>query len=90
MKKEFEHLSKDVMAYVTGVGCAATATIGAFSAVDTDPVHAAATALAFFGLAGEMAGEKASGPGSFMIELLDALYIVTPEMLQKGCKIEQE
>ena len=79
-----------LMAYVTGVGCAASATIGAFSAVDTDPVHAAATALAFFGLAGETAGEKASGPGSFMIELLNALYAITPEMLEKGCKLVEE
>jgi len=48
-----------------------------------------ATALAFFGLAGEVAGEKAQAPGSFMIEILDALYTITPENLEAGCKIEE-
>jgi hydroxyethylthiazole kinase len=77
-----------LMAYVTGTGCTATATIGAFLAVDSDPLSATATALAFFGLAGEIAAETASAPGTFMIRLLDALYNVTPEQLREGCKIE--
>ncbi len=76
-----------LMPFVTGTGCSATAIIGAFAAVDPDPVTAAATALAFFGLAGEKAAEKASGPGSFMIALLDALYNLTPEEVRSGCKI---
>ncbi|UCD82224.1 MAG: hydroxyethylthiazole kinase [Desulfobacterales bacterium] len=79
-----------LMGFVTGTGCAATATIGAFLAVDDDPLDAASTALAYFGLAGEVAGEKASAPGSFMIQMLDALYNITPEMLRKGCKIENQ
>jgi len=78
-----------LMACVTGTGCTATAVIGAFLAVDNDPFRAAATALAFFGLAGEVAGEKAQAPGSFMIEILDALYTITPENLEAGCKIEE-
>jgi hydroxyethylthiazole kinase len=77
-----------LMGYVTGTGCTATTAIGAFLAVDKDPVSAAATALAFFGLAGEVAGRAASAPGSFMIQLLDALYTITPEELRAGCKIE--
>jgi len=79
-----------LMGYVTGTGCTATAAIGAFLAVDNHPVSATATALAFFGLAGEMAGENASAPGSFMIQLLDALYTITPEKLREGCKIQDE
>ena len=77
------------MGYVTGTGCTATTTIGAFLAVDDDPVSATATALAFFGLAGEVAGQKAGAPGSFMIGMLDALYSITPEDLKAGCKIEE-
>ena len=79
-----------LMPFVTGTGCSATAIIGAFAAVDPDPVTAAATGLAFFGLAGEKAGEKASGPGSFMIALLDALYNLTPEEVEAGCRIVSE
>ncbi len=78
-----------LMACVTGTGCTATVTIGAFLAVDDDPVSATATALSYFGLAGEVAGKKASAPGSFMIELLDALYTITPEELRDGCKIKE-
>jgi hydroxyethylthiazole kinase len=79
-----------LMGYVTGTGCTATVTIGAFLAVDDDPVSAAATALAFFGLTGEVAAGKAGAPGSFMIQMLDALYTTTPEMLKEGCKIQEE
>jgi hydroxyethylthiazole kinase len=78
-----------LMPYVTGTGCSATAVIGAFAAVDPDYLSAAATALAFFGLAGEMAGNAAAGPGSFMIHLLDALYTMTPEQLFRGCRINE-
>ncbi|MBW2193095.1 MAG: hydroxyethylthiazole kinase, partial [Deltaproteobacteria bacterium] len=78
-----------LMGYVTGTGCTATVTIGAFLAVDENPVSAAATALAFFGLAGEVAGENASAPGSFMIEMLNALYTIDPEQLKDGCNIQE-
>jgi len=78
-----------LMGYVTGTGCTATVTIGAFLAIDENPVSATATALAFFGLAGEVAGEKASAPGSFMIEIVNALYSISPEQLKDGCKIQE-
>lgn len=77
-----------LMGCVTGTGCTATAAIGAFMAVDTDPMSAAATALAYFGLAGEVAARTAAAPGSFMIGMLDALYTISPEQLQEGCRIE--
>jgi len=79
-----------LMGYVTGTGCTVTATIGAFLAVDNDTVSATATALSFFGLAGEIAAETASAPGTFMIQMLDALYTITPEKLREGCRIEGE
>ena len=79
-----------LMGYVTGTGCTATVTIGAFLAVDDDPVTATATALAYFGLAGEIAGQNASAPGSFMIQMIDALYTITPQDLKEGCKIEAD
>ena len=79
-----------LMSRVTGTGCAATATIGAFLAVDDDPVAATAAGLAFFGLAGEKAGEKTAAPGSFQTALIDALYTVTPEALAAGARFEQQ
>lgn len=77
------------MPVVTGTGCAATAVVAAFHAVDNDPVSAAASALAFYGLAGAIAGEKAAGPGSFIVNFLDALYNLTPEELAARGRIEK-
>ncbi len=78
-----------LMPYITGTGCGASAVIGAFAAVDKDFVSAAATALAFFGLAGEKAALSANAPGSFMIALLDALYTISPVDLLAGARIEE-
>ncbi|MFH1489080.1 MAG: hydroxyethylthiazole kinase [Pseudomonadota bacterium] len=82
------HNGHRMMGYVTGTGCTATALIGAFLAVDPDSVAASAAALAFFGLAGEMASGRAEGPGSFQVGLLDALYTMTEKELEKGAKIQ--
>ena len=77
----------ELMGCVTGTGCAATAIIGAFLAIEPDAVKATASALAYFGLAGEKAAVKADGPGSFQPALLDALYNINGEHLSKGAKI---
>jgi hydroxyethylthiazole kinase len=63
-----------LMGRVTALGCAASATIGAFLAVERDPVTAAAHALAVFGLAGEIAALPPAGPGTLRVRLMDALY----------------
>lgn len=78
-----------LMGSVTGTGCGATAIIGAFAAVDPDPVSATTAALAYYGLAGQLAADGAAGPGSFMTRFLDALYYLTPEELERGCRIEE-
>lgn len=79
----------ELMPYVTGTGCSATAILGAFAAVEHDMVAAAAGGLAFFGFAGEVAAQNSSGPGTFMIALLDALYNISPEMFIDGAKITE-
>ena len=63
-----------LMTRVTGLGCSATAVIGAFLAVETDAVMATVAALAAFGVAGEIAGETARWPGSLQVAFLDTLY----------------
>jgi len=78
----------ELMGYVTGTGCTATVLIGAFLAVDSHPAEAAATALAYFGLAGEKAAAEASAPGSFQTVLLDTLYTMDKSQLEKGAKIQ--
>ena len=77
----------EMMSRVTGTGCTATVIVAAFLAVDRNPVEAATTGLSFFGLAGEKAAANASGPGSFQIALLDALYEMKEEELREGARI---
>ena len=62
-----------LMTKVTGVGCAAGALIAACCAVERDPALAAAAALTAYGIAGEIAAGRSRGPGSFAVELIDAL-----------------
>lgn len=65
-----------MMTRVTGLGCTATALIGACLAVEPDGLLASAHAMVLIGLAGELAAERARGPGSLQMELLDALHLL--------------
>ncbi len=82
------HNGHPLLGSVTGTGCAATTTIAAFAGVSADPLEAASAGLAFFGLAGEIAGARTNAPGSFMISLLDALYEITPGEFQEKAQLE--
>jgi hydroxyethylthiazole kinase len=82
------HNGHEMMGMVTGTGCTATVMIGAFLAVDPDPVEATTTALAYFGLAGEKAALHTKTPGTYQIRLLDALFSIDEKELRKGAKIE--
>ncbi len=65
-----------MMSKVTGMGCTASAITAAFATVNPSPLHAASHAMAVMGIAGEMAAEHSSGPGSFQLHFLDALYCI--------------
>jgi len=49
---------------------------------------ATAAALGCYGLAGEMAAEKANGPGSFQVALYDALFNLNPQGALERLKIQ--
>jgi hydroxyethylthiazole kinase len=63
-----------LMQRVTAMGCAGSALVGAFCAVEADAWLATVAALIAFGIAGEVAAETAHGPGSFANAIIDALY----------------
>ena len=77
-----------LMARVTAMGCAASALVAAFLAVESDAFAAAASALLCFGVAGGLAGERANGPGSFPAALLDALYALDKHTLQQKARVQ--
>ncbi len=64
---------EELMTRVTGMGCVATAIVGACLAVGANALTAVGHALSITGIAGEMAGQRARGPGSMQDEFLDAL-----------------
>lgn len=76
-----------LMAAITGSGCMSTTMVAAFAAVQPDIVMAAAEALAVFGVAGEFAGARAAGPGTFHANLYDALAALDPEQLSTQVRI---
>ena len=81
------HNGHALMTRVTGLGCSATAVIGAFLAVESDALAATVAALAVFGVAGEISAEKARGPGSLQVELLDALYALDAATLTARARV---
>lgn len=70
-----------LMPKVTGLGCTATALIGAFAAINPDPLAAATHAMAIMGICGEIAAAKAAGPASLQMHFIDSLYTLDEEQI---------
>jgi hydroxyethylthiazole kinase len=77
-----------MMPRITGLGCTASALTGAFASVNPSPFQAAAHAMAVMGIAGEIAAERAAGPGSFQLNFLDALYLLQEADIKLRLKME--
>ena len=71
-----------LMPRVTTLGCGLSALVAAFVAASPgEPLLATGAAVAYFALAGQRAGESATGPGSFYVAFLDTLYQLAPDDL---------
>ena len=75
-----------MMAKVTGMGCTATAIVGAFSAVNKNLLEAAAHGMAVMGITGEIAASISKGNGSLQINFLDTLFNLDEEAIRKNIK----
>lgn len=75
-----------MMAKVTGMGCTATAIVGAFSAVNKNLLEAAAHGMAVMGITGEIAASISKGNGSLQINFLDTLFNLDEEGIRKNIK----
>lgn len=76
-----------LMAKVTAMGCAASAIVGAFLAVERDALVATAAALLIVAVAGEIAAQTARGPGSFAVGILDALHTIDRAALTAQARV---
>jgi hydroxyethylthiazole kinase len=72
----------ELMTRVTGMGCAATAIIGACLALGGEALPAVAHAIAITGIAGETAALAARGPGSMAAAFLDTLPTLDTDLLR--------
>lgn len=76
-----------LMAKVTGMGCTATALVGACLGVCADTHTAAVAAMSAMGVAGELTAAQVKGPGSFQVQFLDALYQLDAATLEANLKL---
>ncbi|TCR81494.1 hydroxyethylthiazole kinase [Rhizobium sp. BK376] len=77
-----------LMPEVTALGCSLTCLVGAFAATSpNDPFAATVGALATFASAGETAGRRAEGPGSFSWRFLDALKSLDGRTLDSEARV---
>ncbi len=76
-----------MMTRVTGLGCTATAFVGAFLAVNPDVFAATCHAMAVMAAAGSLAVAEATGPGSFAVRFLDVVYTLTEAEIAAGTRV---
>jgi hydroxyethylthiazole kinase len=76
-----------LMHSVIAMGCALGALIAALAARADDPGVAALAGLVWFGVAGEIAGLEAGGPGSFAVAFLDALANTDSATIRQKAKL---
>lgn len=76
-----------VMTRLTAMGCALTALMAALLAVENDAGIAATAALLWFNIAGEVAAEKSSGPGTFVPQFIDTLAALDANTISERAKL---
>lgn len=81
-----------MMSFITGTGCQLSAMTAAFVTANPDDVlEATAAAVSAMGYAGEIAHgrlTKMDGNSTYRNYIIDAIYNMTPEMLEQGAKYE--
>lgn len=79
-----------LMTQVTGLGCTATALIGAFLGVTDQFFEAATAGVSLLSLAGELAAKQSLGPGSLQVNLYDGLYRLNSDQIRMHLKIKYD
>jgi hydroxyethylthiazole kinase len=76
-----------MLASITGTGCMSSAVTGCFLSVADSVFDGAVEALVAFGVAGEDAARDAKGPGSFHVNLYDALAALDPATIDGRARV---
>lgn len=78
----------EMMGRISGTGCMVSSLVGAFAATSDDHLETSVAALASFGIAGERASGKASGPYAFKAALLDEVAALVPDDLARLARLK--
>src|SRR6218665_3448605 len=79
-----------LMTKVTGLGCPASAIVGAFAAISEDKTESTVAAMALLGIAGELAEKTSEGPGSLQVNILDKLYNISEQEFFENVKASKK
>lgn len=77
----------EMMTRVTGLGCTASALIGAFIGVIENKIEAVAAAMSLLSISGELVSDHSAGPGSLQLHLIDKLYNITEQEFSDQLKL---
>ncbi|MPS74493.1 MAG: hydroxyethylthiazole kinase [Chryseobacterium sp.] len=79
-----------LMTKVTGLGCSASAIVGAFAGVSENKTESTVAAMALLGIAGELSEKISKGPGSLQMNILDKLYNISEKEFFENVNVSKK
>ena len=82
-----------IMSKITGTGCMCSSLIGSYLGTHDDNLLAALSGVVSMGISGELAYEslkEGEGTGTFKVRLMDNIYNLSKEVIEKRGKINEE
>ena len=82
-----------IMSKITGTGCMCSSLIGSYLGTNEDNLLAALSGVVSMGISGELAYEslkEGEGTGTFKVKLMDNIYNLSKEVIEKRGKINEE
>lgn len=79
-----------LMTKVTGLGCSASAIIGAFAGISENKTESTVAAMSLLGIAGELSEKISNGPGSLQMNILDKLYNISEQEFSENVNVSKK
>ena len=79
-----------LMTKVTGLGCSASAIVGAFVGISDNKTESTVAAMSLLGIAGELSEKISNGPGSLQMNILDKLYNISEQEFFENVKVSKK
>jgi len=79
-----------LMTKVTGLGCSASAIVGAFAGICENKTESTVAAMSLLGIAGELSEKISNGPGNLQMNILDKLYNITEQEFFENIKVSKK